>query len=195
MKKLLLSIGIIILFSSANLAQDKTLTVKFDDNTKSLIENIKEGEKPVIYIDGKKYDYDIVDLIDQNKIASVSVYKGEEAMKKFNSPKVISIITKNSKDYNKVNEGITIRSNSESSISVSSNTKKDDLEEPIIVIDGKPASKKELKNLSPDDIYAISVFKDEKSLKNYNTNKGVILVTTKKANNKAENKKNSNKKD
>jgi len=49
----------------------------------------------------------------------------------------------------------------------------------IIYVDGELQDENYLKKMSPDDIYQINVYKDAVSKKIYNTNKGVILITTK----------------
>lgn len=174
MKKISLVIGLVSLFTTASLAQDPnifikqmkdsdsvTLFVQSRPDDKSLFLKVKEGESVAIYIDGKKYDSEILDLLDQDKIAKVSVLNGEFAMKKYNEPNVILIFTKK-ENQNRAQQKIG-----------------KEVEDPIVIVDGKQISKEELKTFPPDRIESINVLKDEESLKKYNTEVGVILVTTK----------------
>lgn len=182
MKKIFLVMGLVGLFAMASLAQNAntfihdanisikkikandstTLFVQSKPHDKNLYLKVKEGEPIAIYIDGKRYDSDILDILDQDKIATVAVLNGENAMKKYNEPNVILIITK--KEMKTMAQQRIENGN----------------EDPIVIIDGKPVSKDELKKLSPNDFKAIKVLKDEDSKKKYNTEVGVIMVTTKK---------------
>lgn len=171
MRKLFLTLGIVSLLTFSIQAQEKTNEVVKTKESKSAFVEIKDGAKPDVYIDGKKYDSEILDLIDPDKIKSISVYKGESAMEKFQTENVIEIITK------KDNMNITVKSDR---INIISYGKANDNEKhPVIIIDGKLKDKEEMKELSPDDIKQIEVLKDEKTLKKYNTKVGVILITTK----------------
>jgi hypothetical protein len=83
-------------------------------------------------------------------------------MKKYNEPNVVMLITKKGKEDR------------------AQQRKEMGSPDPIYIIDGKQASKEQLKELDSNVIESITVLKDEKSLKKYNTKVGVILVTTKK---------------
>lgn len=183
MRKLFLTLGIVSLLTFSIQAQEKTNEVVKTKESKSAFVEIKDGAKPDVYIDGKKYDSEILDLIDPDKIKSISVYKGESAMEKFQTENVIEIITKKNEsrkkkaDTKKDNMNITVKSDR---INIISYGKANDNEKhPVIIIDGKLKNKEEMKELSPDDIEQIEVLKDEKTLKKYNTKVGVILITTK----------------
>jgi len=141
-----------------------TLFVQSRPNDKSLFLKVKDGEPIAIIIDGKKYDSDILDILDQDKIATAAVLNGEFAMKKYNEPNVIVIITRKEKEK------------------MAQQRKKDKpgLEDAIVVIDGEVVSKEVFKNFPVEKIESVNILKDEKSLKKYNTKVGVILVTTKK---------------
>ena len=52
----------------------------------------------------------------------------------------------------------------------------------MIIVDGKVSDKESIKALSPDNIYNIEVFKDEKALEKYNAPNGAIIIKTKKDN-------------
>ena len=180
MRKLFLTLGIIGLLIFSLQAQDANVTLrKVQDqdsttifvqtklNDKSLFLKAKEGANIAIYIDGKKYDSDILDILDQDKIATAAVLNGEFAMEKYNEPNVILIITKKEKEK----MGQQRKEN------------KNGMEEALIFIDGKEVTKEEfnlfLKSDDQKGIVNINVLKDEKSLKKYNTKVGVVLVTTK----------------
>lgn len=184
MKKSFLIIGLVSLFAMAASAQNAntfihdanifikkikdndstTLFVQSKPNDKRLFLKVKDGEPIAIYIEGKRYDSDILDILDQDKISSVAVLNGEFAMKKYKEPNVILIITKKGKE-NRAQQRI-----------------ENGVEYPIVIIDGKQVSKEELKKIPKDVILSVNVLKDEKSKKKYKTEVGVIMVTTKKGN-------------
>lgn len=180
MRKLFLTLSIICLYVFNSLAQDANITiqkvqnqdsttifVQTKPNDKSLFLKVKEGADIAIYIDGKKYDSDILDILDQSKIATAAILNGEFAMKKYNEPNVILIITKKEKEK----------------MSQQRKEDKSGMEEALIFIDGKEVTKEEfnlfLKSDDQKGIVNINVLKDEKTLKKYNTKVGVILITTK----------------
>lgn len=149
-----LSICLVLLSSLSLFGQDK---VKID---------IKEDPKPDVYIDGKKYDRAIFDLLDQDKIESVSIVKGEKALKEYDAPNgVVLIVTKKAARMANPEE--------------KKDEAKDGDKEPMIIVDGKVASRKELSKISPNDIEAIEVLKGDKAMKQYNAPYGVVIVKTK----------------
>ena len=54
---------------------------------------IHEDSKADVYIDGKKYDSAILNLLDSDKIATIDVLKGEKAIAKYNAPNGVIIVT------------------------------------------------------------------------------------------------------
>jgi hypothetical protein len=158
------------------LAQEAKTEVDPIDNVQKTIVEVKEGENPDIYIDGKKYDRHILELLDPERIESVSVIKGEKAKEEYDAEAVILVKTKIKTDlkspkYNlgaNDNKGVYIRSYVGSA-------------SPIIIIDGKLENQETLAILNPDSIQSISVLKNEEALKKYGTRSGVILIKTKKA--------------
>ena len=76
MKRLLLTFGMISLFIFAGQAQDNKIIIEKKEKGKNTFVKIKEGVKHHVFIDGIKYDSEILDLIDPEKIESVSIYKG-----------------------------------------------------------------------------------------------------------------------
>ncbi|WP_159948746.1 hypothetical protein [Polaribacter septentrionalilitoris] len=130
---------------------------------------VKDGKKPDIYVDGKKFDFPI-ELIDESKIASMMVLKKQDAIKKYNAPNgVILIKTKGVK----IAERIYLKYPKKSNIYSDKNA-------PMVIIDGKVSNQKTLKKLHTNDIEKIEVLKDEKAMKKYNAPNGVIVITTKK---------------
>ena len=127
---------------------------------------LKEDASPDIYVDGKKFDFNM-ELLDKNMIESVKVLKGDKAIKEYNAPNgVVLVTTKNAKELELTK--VRIRG-----------YKSDD---PLIIVDGKVSDKESIKQLSPDNIYNIEVFKDEKALEKYNAPNGAIIIKTKKDN-------------
>ncbi|WP_400079346.1 hypothetical protein [Winogradskyella sp. R77965] len=167
MKKLILTVC--VLFVSMSLLQAQEFTVEKKDNGKKekLHVKVKEGAEPDIYVDGKKFDFSM-DLIDNDMIASVAVVKGDKAIKEYNAPNGVILITTKAKSDSVV---FKIKSSDDSS----SNEKA-----PLVIVDGKRSGNEVLKTLSPDDIEKIEVFKDEVAMKKYNAPNGVIVITTKK---------------
>ena len=110
-------------------------------------------------------------MIDQSKIASVFVVKGNEAIKKYNAPNgVVLIKTKASKKI----DILELKGNASQKL----DAKKD----PMIIIDGKVSDKKTLDKLTPNSIEKMEVFKGQKALEKYNSPNGVIVITTKQKN-------------
>jgi len=156
MKNILIIACIIFLSSSHILAQDKLQLV------------LKEGAKPDVYIDGKKYDHTIIELLDQSKIASVNIIKGEQAMKEYKASNgVVFIETKT------VTQQIAPVNENEISIA-------DSEKYPVVIIDGNLSNKETLLKMSALDIESVEIFKDEKAIGQYKAPNGVIIVTTKK---------------
>lgn len=175
MRKIVLIICVLGLFTMSSKAQEGKIIiqkvadtcissafVQTEKQDKTLFIKIKEGADVKIIINGKKYDSDVIDILDQDLIASAFIPNKETAMKKYNEPNVVVILTKKEKE-----EWAKQR--------IEKGTK-----DPIVLIDGKQISAAEFKAYNVDDIESVNVLKDEESLKKYNTKVGVILVTTKK---------------
>lgn len=151
------------------------------ENTKLEI-TIKENKDADVYIDGKKYDHAIIDLLDKEKIESISVLKDEQALKRFNAPNGVILIKS--------------KLNREGQVKIRSNSANVDGGDPLVIIDGKVVGQGQeaLSKLSPDDIQSVNVLKGENALKsiygsavkeankkNGSAVSGVIIVTTKEA--------------
>ena len=164
MKKIVVMIRIVLFTIVASQVQAQ----KSEHRTKeSLHVKIKDQAKLDIYVDGKKFDFPM-ELLDNSKIESVNVVKGERARKEYNAKNgVVLVTTKISKDN-------TARSseNQDAAHTISG--------DPMVLIDGKESNQKELKALSPDDIESINILKGEQALQKYNAPDGVIIVTMKK---------------
>jgi ribosomal protein S8 len=167
MKKLLLTVCTMLL--AVSIIQAQATEEKKDVNQKfEKIQFVIKGEaKPDIYVDGKKFDFDL-NLLDKDKIESISVIKDEQAIKEYNAPNGVVIIkTKKKTEISKVKTRAaeTIIAGDKS---------------PKVIIDGKVSDKETLDKLSPEDIEKISVVKDEQAMEKYNAPYGVIIITTKK---------------
>ncbi len=152
-----------------SLIQGQENKEKKDKNSKKeeLHIKLKDGAKPDVYVDGKKFDFPM-ELLDKNRIESVSVIKGDKALRDYNAANGVVLIT-TKKNLVELDESkIKVKSTSEKS------------KTPMIVIDGKVSNKKSLEKLAPDDIERIEVVKDKQALKKYNAPNGAIIVTTKK---------------
>lgn len=159
MKSFLLVVGLALVPFSSILAQETSKGAK-----EKLEITIKESDNPDVYIDGKKYDHSIIDLLDTDKIASVDVIKGERAISEYNAPNGVIII----KTKAKANQ-VRIR-NSNGNL---------DEDQPLIIIDGVTAEKGDLEKLDPIDIESVEVLKGENAMKKHNAPNGVVLIITK----------------
>ena len=160
MRKLILTACVLLFSISLIQAQEFK---KENQKKEKLHVKVKKGAEPDIYVDGKKFDFSM-DLIDTEMIASVFVLKGDKAIKEYNSPNGVILVTTNKESESDKTNGKT--------------NFKD--KKPVIIINGKVSNKKMLDKLSPDDIEKIEVFKDDKAIKKYNAPNGAIIVTTKK---------------
>lgn len=191
MKNTLLIIAIVFTISMSTQAQDDIAALDAIMISQDVKVKLKEGVEQIVYIDGKKYDSDIFNLLDLDKIDSISVIKGEEAIKKYNAANVVVITTK--KDFvikcmeftineeEKPNENKPKDSKSIENITLNSLNFKDlsGPNVPVFVLDGKIVDGERINELAPIDISNIKILKDEKTKKKYNTEVGVIFVITK----------------
>ncbi len=168
MKKIFVLAASLFFISSMAISQETNKTDSLKVRKTTVIE-VKKNEKPDVFIDGKKYDSEILDLLDPDKIAKVDVYKGESALEKFNSENVISVTTK---DASAKKDGNRIMIRTSGKIDYDTNI--------MVIIDDTLSNKEALQKLSPDSILSISVVKGDKAIKEYNSESGVILIKTKK---------------
>ncbi|MFB6317708.1 hypothetical protein [Saccharicrinis sp. FJH54] len=177
MKNLMITMCLIILSVYALSAQDSTSVMKNSEKQEKLQIKLKTDADPDFYIDGVKYDAKIFNLLDPDKIESVSVLKGDQAMEKYNAPNgVVLIKTKSAAkaDSAKTADKLGLRDYGYS-----------DKKDPMVIIDGEVSSYKALSELKPAQIKSISVFKQNAAIKMYNAPEGVIMVETKKGAKKA----------
>ena len=171
MKELICSIIMILLLTNYMQGQDEKSLESVKAN---LSIKINDGAQPDVYIDGIKYNAAIVDLLDSDKISSIDILKDEIAIKKYNAPNGVIVIT-----TKKAYEKNTLEPDYKYEIKVRNREKDGNKHEPLIIIDGKVVVKSILNNLSPDDIEKIEVFKGEEAIKKYKAPNGVIVITTK----------------
>jgi len=162
MKKLISTVCALLFSISLMQAQEFKIAKKDNKNKEKLHVKAKEGAEPDIYVDGKKFDFSL-DLIDNDMIASASIMTGEMAIKEYNAPNGVILITTKKKDDSEKTNGKT-DFNAKAS---------------VIIINGKVSGKETLDKLSPDDIEKVEVFKGEKAIKKYNAPNGAIVITTK----------------
>ncbi|QXV65214.1 TonB-dependent receptor plug domain-containing protein [Mucilaginibacter sp. 21P] len=159
MKKLLLMM--ICFFASigvrAQITKPGTATGNFDHN------------KPLIILDGKKYNGDLKSL-DSANVKSVTILKNKEATSKYGpegANGVVLVTTKNSTSA----DTTTIKLRESASL----------LNDPLYVVDGYKVDSRVFKALKPEDIETVSVLKDASATALYGDQgkNGVILVATK----------------
>jgi predicted metallo-beta-lactamase superfamily hydrolase len=161
MKKILFA-AIIMLFSITVIQAQKK------DKKENLLIKLQEGAKPLIYVDGKVFDFPM-ELIDQSKIASIMVVKKQDAIKKYNAPNGVVLI--------QTKEAASIKF---SDVKLKDNQRIGRKNGPKVIIDGKVSNKKALDKLKPDQIEKMKIIKGKQAIKKYNASNGVILITTKK---------------
>jgi TonB-dependent SusC/RagA subfamily outer membrane receptor len=112
-------------------------------------------------------------------LVSIRVNATERITNKVNEIKevVLQVIT----DTAKPTEKLKLKSTIDKSSSLSDTLViKDDFKEALFIIDGKTVSWEEMKNLKPDDLFAINVLKGDKATEyGMAGKKGVILIQTK----------------
>jgi|TARA_B110000914_G_scaffold218209_1_gene225240 hypothetical protein len=167
MKNLILTVCTVLLSISLIQAQEHGEEKGEIAKLEKLHIKLKDGTKPDIYVDGKKFDFPM-DLLDVDRIESVSVIKGDKAIEEYNSKKGVVLIT--------TKKITTEKAMSKIKFVYDGVNKKD----PMIIINGEKSDQEILKKLSPDDIESIEVLKGEQTLKKYNAPNGVIIITTKK---------------
>lgn len=176
MKKIILT-SLLLIFATIIYAQEAKNEMKSKEKKDEIRIKVKDGQDPDVYIDGEKYSVKIMELLDSDKIQTITVLKDEKAIKEYNAPNGVIIIETKKENESK----ITIEAND-----IRLNSKKVEMafDGPKIIIDGVDSEQLELKELSPDDIHSITVVKGEEASKKYNSKNGVILVTTKKTHKK-----------
>ncbi len=175
MKRLFSTFIPLCLITAMTLAQEAKTEVDSKDKAQKTIVEVKEGENPDIYIDGKKYDRHILELLDPERIESVSVIKGEKAKEEYDAEAVILVKTKINVDFKL--QGDSIGANDNKGVYIRSYVGS---ASPVIVIDGKIEDQETLAIIDPDRIQSISVLKNGVALKKYGTRSGVILIKLKK---------------
>lgn len=191
MKNLLLIVCAMLL--TVSIIQAQETEVKKDENLKQEKlyfkvkgNGVKGNAKPDIYVDGKKFDF-AIELLNQDKIESVSVIKDERAIKEYNAPNgVVLIKTKKKMDSDKTKIIVTgYATGSEktdsgiSKVIIRGNSNLNG-KIPVIIIDGKVSGKESLEKLTPDEIDNIEIVKGEKAIKKYNAPNGAVIITTNK---------------
>ncbi|WP_455168740.1 TonB-dependent receptor plug domain-containing protein [Aegicerativicinus sediminis] len=174
MNKILITALLLMASISLNHAQvkEKQEELVKPDKQEQLGIMIKSDAKPDVYVDGKKFEFN-VELIDKNIIESVNVVKGEQAIKEYNAPNGVILITTKFK-----------ADNNDTKIRIRGTGIKDGDSSPLIIVDGKVAEKDYLQKVSPEDIESINVLKGEKAMEEYKSPNGVVIIKTKKGDKK-----------
>ena len=128
-------------------------------------QNESKEPKPDVYIDGEKYNYKIFELLDLEKIESVSVLKREEALEKYGAENGVILVKTRQAELE------TGEAGERSSASQ---------EKHLIIIDGEVADSDDLIILNRKDVKSIKVMKGSEAKEKYNAPNGVVTITTKK---------------
>lgn len=131
-----------------------------NSNEKSIIVfDRSSNEKPLIYIDGKELENKNLEDIDATHIEKMDVLTGERALDVYGTKGKNGVIMITSKQNQTVN-----------------------INEPLVILDGKELEQKKLTDIDPETIESINVLKGEKATEVYGEKgkNGVIEITSKK---------------
>ena len=128
-------------------------------------QNESKELKPDVYIDGEKYNYKIFELLDLEKIESVSVLKREEALVKYGAENGLILVKTRQAELETGEAGERSSASQENH---------------LIIIDGEVADSDDLIILNRKDVKSVRVLKGQESKEKYNAPNGVVIITTKK---------------
>jgi len=177
----------------ASKENSKTVVIKMDGAGGG-----NNGQKPLYVLDGEIISESIMKVIDPNKIEAINVLKGPSATSLYGDKGkdgVIMITTKKENSQTvfiksgKLADATMISKNFDGSgnpIIIQTEGKKVvsslNVNPALIFIDGEKKTKKEMEEISPDQIKSIDIIKGEAAIKAYGAEAkdGVIKITTKK---------------
>lgn len=143
----------------------------------------KLPENALIILDGKEVDKATISKVSPESIANINVFKGEKSTYRFGKKGqngVVEIITKNSENQTKEDDKIEIIADSVF-IHGSGTIAKGSHSNPIFILEGKEISESEMKQIPPDNIASISIYKNGGAEHKYGTKgkNGVVEIYTK----------------
>ncbi len=152
------------------------------DKTNASISITDTTAKPLYIVDGKEISDDEMKKIDANKIESINVLKDSSAIKKYGQEKgkngVVLITMKKASSNNAADssKGLTTQD-------IIRNSSKSDLENKLLLVDGKEVTKEEFTKVAADEIESISVWKDQPAVNKFGEKgrNGVIEIKTKRS--------------
>ena len=142
--------------------KDKEVVIKKKDS--KIVIGVKEGKQPAVYIDGVKYPYAVIDLLNPEKIEKIVVLKGEEALEKYKDSSVLLITTK--KELKAVigyeTKVESIKNNVQNvRLKLGEEFKNSNV---LLVIDDKIRSEEEFNKIEPKDIESVTVIKSKQDV-------------------------------
>lgn len=161
--------------AAMNVLKGESAIQKYGETAKNGVIEIttKKNTKPLYYVDG----YEVKEFEDANtdNIKSVNVLKGDAATKKYGERAKNGVVEISSKKEAKDNQFIivdNIHINVESGETTTlDKNNASDIKKALFIIDGKEATKKQIKKLDPNEIKSMNVIKGEAATKKYG-NKG-----------------------
>lgn len=148
------------------------------------------SEEATYYLDGKESDLAGVNQLKPEEIATVNVYKGEQAINRFGKKGEEGVVVVTTKKYSQTQRlkspspetdisknNVRIKSSKDAS-TLNGNPPAD----AYVLIDGKEASMAEVELLSDNKIATVKVWKDKEAITRFGSKgeKGVISITTRK---------------
>ncbi|MDR2910403.1 MAG: TonB-dependent receptor plug domain-containing protein [Bacteroidales bacterium] len=143
---------------------------------------IANKNKPLFILDGQKIGNQEMDKIDPNTIESITVLKDGEAVAKYGEDAKNGVIIIRTKEYVKNTQPETASTKKEIRFAGNEvNVTSDNLEEILLIVNGKEVSPDTYKALNPAEIESIEVIKDVEAVSTYGDKgkNGVIIVEMK----------------
>ncbi|WP_204345556.1 M56 family metallopeptidase [Psychroserpens algicola] len=168
--------------SDNNKKEDKIVIYKNAPKTKVITKSssdsnifITASEEPLFVVDGKVVKKSLFEDIDSDEIQSIDVLKGKTALEYFGDKGKNGVIVMTKKGSN------SLFMNNDGDSEVEFRYRNKDAKQPLIIINGKEASEKQLRTLDSNYIMSVEVLKDDNAVKAYGEKgqNGVIVINSK----------------
>nr|WP_299070061.1 M56 family peptidase [uncultured Allomuricauda sp.] len=148
--------------------KSSSLDVYSDRHSKKIkIQEVNGGEEPLYIIDGKESSKSIAEGLNPDKIKSINVFKGEQAIQNYGEKGKNGVVL------------ITLKQNTDPQISV---VGYENSPSPLYIIDGEDSTVLDMQQLDSDEIESMNVLKGKHAIMTYGDKgkNGIVEITTKK---------------
>ena len=144
-------------------------SIKFNDSA--------SFSKFLFIVDGVKQDHNVLNEINSNGIASITLLQGKSAISKYGNPGKNGVF----EIRMKMNEGDLRQENKSTTVKVIPISSFADGKQPLIVVDGRVIPNMEMSKINPNDIASVNVLKDNAAIEKYSdaAKNGVIEIKLK----------------